>query len=266
MGRTYYKFLASVIGIIGLVVGFSARVIAQYGAPQTYYRIKGQITSRECYKPISNLKVVVQSKEDNIIDTIRTNSAGIFNARVREFDYSGRDDYKTFVITVYDTDGKENGGSFDFEKQTVTVKPYTVKEVVIQLPHLDTPPCMEKEVLPPVAVEPAPVIVPTTKDTTKTPLPVLKPQPITSAIKDDEFTLYPNPARNQFTVEFNSTTNTPISLSISNEVGSVVFIQNFIPIIGSQKVTVNSLILAPGTYLLSLIQGAKIVTKKLVII
>lgn len=265
MGRTYYQFMASVIGIIGLVVGFSARVIAQYGAPPASFRIKGQVTSRECYKPISNLRVVVQSKEDNQVDTIRTNSAGIFNARVREYDYSGRDHEKTFVITVYDTDGKENGGSFATEKQIVTVKPYTVKEVVIQLPHLDTPPCLEKE-LPPVAVEPAPVIVPTTKDTTKTTLPVLKPQPITSVIKDDEFLLYPNPARNQFSVEFSSTTNTPISLSISNEVGSVVFIQNFIPIIGSQKVTVNSLNLAPGTYLLSLIQGVKIVTKKLVII
>lgn len=264
MARTYYKFLASVIGIIGLVVGFSARVIAQYGAPATYYGIKGKVTSKECYKPINNLQVIVECKEDKRIDTIRTNSAGMFNARIRDYDYSGKDEDKTFIIKVYDTDGKLNGGNFGTEIESYVVKPYSTKDVIIQVPHLDTPPCVEQ--MPPAIVEPSPLIVPSTKDTTKIPLPILKPQRINSIIKDDEFTLYPNPAQTYFSVEFNSTSNASISLSISNEIGSVVYLQNFIPIIGSQKITINSLNLAPGSYLISLIQGAKIVTKKLVII
>ncbi len=266
MGRTYYKFLASVIGIIGLVVGFSAKVIAQYGAPAAYYGIKGLITSKECYKPINNLQVIVECKEENRIDTIRTNSSGMFNSRIRDYDYSGREKEKVFVVSVYDTDGKLNGGSFASEKHTITVKPYSIKEVVIQLPHLDTPPCLEQEETPPTAIVPIPEIAPTTRDTTRRSTPIIKPQPIRTLIKENEFTLYPNPAQNQFTIEFSSTTNVEISLSITNEIGSIVFTQNFIPIIGSQKVFVNSLNLAPGSYLISLIQGMKIVTKKLVII
>ena len=255
----FYKGIGSFLAVLGLVVGFSSKVIAQYGAPPASFRVKGTITSEVCHQPINKVQVIVKSDFTERVDTFYTNSKGEYHARLYSDDYSNNS--HNITLTTVDTDGSANGGMFASEQKTVLVKAYETIELDFSLSHLDVPPCLTN---PPVEKKslPANELPLPNKNSS---LPLLQPQKINKILKEDEFTLYPNPITTQFTIEFTSKNITNTTLSISNDIGSVVFLQQFTSIKGPQKVTVNSLNLTSGNYVISLIQGASILTKKIIV-
>ena len=256
----FYKGIGSFLAILGLVVGFSSKVIAQYGAPPAAFRINGTITSEVCHTPINKVQVIVKSDFSDRVDTLYTNSKGEYSARLYSFDdYS--DNIHKVTLATFDKDGSANGGSFSPEQKTVTIKAYESLVLDFSLKHLDVPPCLTN---PPVEKNPLPTNeLPLPNKNSS--LPLLQPQKIGKILKEDEFTLYPNPITTQFTIEFTSKNITNTTLSISNDIGAVVFVQQFTSLKGAQKVTVNSLNLTSGNYIISLIQGASILTKKIII-
>ncbi len=250
------------MAIIGLVVGFSSKVIAQYGAPPAAFRINGKITSRECNMPIQNLQVVIKSNLNEKADTLYTNSIGEYRARISYWDFD--ESKHNFTVTVKDKDGKANGGSFSSEKKSIEVKSYVPYELNLKLKHTDTPPC-KTSITKDTTDESKPnEILPS--DTNGVTANLTLPMKVNKTIQTDEFLLYPNPVTTQFTIEFTSNTSNRTVISISDEIGKVVFLENFNALIGQQKVTIHSLKLPPGNYVVSIIQEANILSKKIIVI
>ncbi len=99
--RYYYlKFLAFVLSTIGIIVGFSNKIIAQYGAPMVDYFIKGRVVAEETNAPISNI----------FVGTSMSQGDSIFSNEMGEFELHGVTDWgREINCRAKDVDGEKNG-------------------------------------------------------------------------------------------------------------------------------------------------------------
>ena len=97
--KAYRFFLAT----IGFIFGFSANVVAQYGAPQSLYLIKGLVLSENNDTPIKDIKVDFLQKK-HVTHAYVTNSKGEFFFYIDEENVGD-----TIFMSVIDGDGAENG-------------------------------------------------------------------------------------------------------------------------------------------------------------
>ncbi|MEI6346853.1 MAG: radical SAM-associated putative lipoprotein [Bacteroidota bacterium] len=284
MKKQFFRFASFTLALIGFVIGFSAKVIAQYGAPPASFRIKGTITSKECNLPIPNIQLSVVGNGNSNEQKFKSSVNGEYYIRLYNYD-SDYDEPKELTIIASDVDGAASGGSFASKTFKIKAKQFEPIDLNIQLSQLDTPPC--KVVKKPIEIKDtakiAPIIIkqsapidstkapvkpivkfPISVDTTKNKTPIVPNNPISGGT-DPEFNVYPNPNHGSFVVEFTANATTQALISITNDLGSVVYSKKITPIIGSQKLSINVDSLVAGTYFFSFIQNAVIVTRKIIV-
>ena len=178
MIKLYFRFISTTLAIIGLVVGFSAKVIAQYGAPPVSFRINGNIKSKECNVPIPNIQLSVTGNGNNYEQKFQSTLNGDFYIRLYDYD-SDYQSARELTIVATDIDGAASGGTFATKTFKIKVTPHEPAVLNLQLDQLDTPPCKTTQKTPIVtkdSVKIAPITKPILKrDTTKTPVsPIIK--------------------------------------------------------------------------------------------
>ena len=231
MQQLYFRAISTVLAILGLVVGFSVKVIAQYGAPPAF-RFNGKITSMECNLPVKNIQLKFTNNINQDTSTLYTNDNGEFH--FRSYDYNNEAP-RIFTIVAKDTDGVASGGSFAEKIFTVEAQSYEAKNFDFQLMHLDVPPCASKEVA------------------------------IPAGSNDNDFIVYPNPTKGSYTLTINSKSVNEGMFKITDESGTEVFTTKLLVKKGMQQFTINVDQLTPGIYYFSLIQNIVISTRKIVI-
>lgn len=259
MTHAYYKLFATFLGVLGLVIGFSAKVIAQYGAPPAI-RFRGVISSKECNLPLKNIKLNFSNPKNNHIETTYTNEKGEFRISMYD-DYS--DELRAFSIEVSDTDGVASGGYFATSTFELNAKRYGNETFNFQLNHIDTPPCDLNKTDPEPKKGNLSNSVATKKETKDI---LVQNPPNSEGGIESVFTVVANQNHRSFIIEFTAKKADETRLFITNNSGNQLFEKIFIPVKGKQKVTINTNLLPLGTYYFSLMQGAAIATQKIIIL
>ena len=152
MKKINSKLLKVVASLLTLLFGFSSNVIAQYGVPQNYYKLKGNICDFENTKPIAGIKVSIKNTEYTIDEAV-TDKLGNFeiNTFYWAFDkilslqakdnssenYLPKD--TNFMLQYQDFSITEPRGSWEYDKTCRYVVNLKLKK---ELPILDSMPAL----------------------------------------------------------------------------------------------------------------------------
>ncbi len=152
MKKINSKLLKVVASLLTLLFGFSSNVIAQYGVPQNYYKLKGNICDFENTKPIAGIKVSIKNTEYTIDEAV-TDKLGNFeiNTFYWAFDkilslqakdnssenYLPKD--TNFMLQYQDFSITEPRGSWEYDKTCRYVVNLKLKK---ELPILDRMPAL----------------------------------------------------------------------------------------------------------------------------
>ena len=102
ISKTYGKTLAILLSWLG----FSAipSSCADYGVPPATYKAKGVVVSQTANTPIEGIRAVFKAEQNATwgIDTVYTNSKGVFNLKSSE-------GYYKMYVELTDVDGEKNG-------------------------------------------------------------------------------------------------------------------------------------------------------------
>jgi len=108
ISKTYGRLLA----ILLAWSGFSCDQwgMAKYGVPSATYKVKGVVVSETDDALIEGIRAVFKTRMDATrgMDTVYTNSKGVFNLTCRNIDYYEMDGSKLYV-ELADVDGEKNG-------------------------------------------------------------------------------------------------------------------------------------------------------------
>ena len=96
-----------ILAFIGFMIGFTSKVLAQYGAPVMHFKLLGQIKSAECEQPIGGVEITLVNDATGQITKVQSDENGNFNFRVVEYYW----DYE-FSMNLADIDGDANQGEF----------------------------------------------------------------------------------------------------------------------------------------------------------
>lgn len=113
--RYYYlKFMSVILLTVGMLVGFTTKIIAQYGAPMVNFLFKGRVYSEANQKPLPNMYIQPESmipygKDSSSYNNI-TNNKGSFNILgITDWD-------KNVQVFIEDIDGDTNGRYISYYK------------------------------------------------------------------------------------------------------------------------------------------------------
>lgn len=79
------------------------------------------------------------------------------------------------------------------------------------------------------------------------------------------FSVFPNPASDAFSIEFESKSGGEIQVLVSDILGKTVHSANYYPLPGKNRIQINSLPLENGMYMVSIVQGGIVNTTQLVV-
>ncbi len=98
--HNYLKVLSFVLATVGMLVGFSQKVIAQYGAPMVRFLLKGTIYAQKTQQTVPDIFVGRNTSGDSV-----------FSDQEGKFAYRTEVDWGTEEIHVFakDIDGNRNG-------------------------------------------------------------------------------------------------------------------------------------------------------------
>jgi putative lipoprotein (rSAM/lipoprotein system) len=222
------RSLAYFLSFIGLMIGFTSKVLAQYGAPVMHFKLLGQVRSAECEQPIGGIEVTLVNDASGEVTKVRTDSNGNFNFRIIEYYWE-----KEFTMNLSDLDGPENKGAFVSKSVHFQLNDKTkvlsanywhqdnqVAPMPVFLDFEGTNPCLPASETQP---EPEmPVIAPREEeifDIESEPKPEVFP-PIPGIFQDA--VLYPNPSDGRFGIEFTLTESCEISVSLFTLSGQLI--------------------------------------------
>ncbi len=226
MNTFILRYLSSFLALIGLLIGFTSKVMAQYGAPPSSFKITGKIKSAETSKPIPNIQVSLLNSEFGNKIFVKSDSLGRFNIKTRSYSI----DNDTLVLKAEDIDGALNGGYFNSDSKNIIFSDYKKNEVDFTLKNGEIP----------TNIEPSEI-------------PIFDMVILSHSIKG------------QFTVEYNVPKADPITFIVYNDFGSEIYnkkieINNTI---GKYIIKLNNPL--NGDYSICLIQNAAIISKKITI-
>lgn len=131
--RFYYlKFLTFVISTIALILGFTNKIIAQYGAPVVEFFVKGNVYAENNKQPLPDIYLGQNYKQDSVF----TDQNGEFAFKKQAFLM------KEYPISADDVDSSKNGEYFravKYVKRADTIKidfylkrKYNLNEIIEQ--------------------------------------------------------------------------------------------------------------------------------------
>lgn len=267
MKRILLRTTGYTLAIIGFILGFTSKVVAQYGAWVASYRYMGHVKSEICNEPLSGIKVTMNDTKDNILSEAVTDESGQFNISYRSY-Y----DEEKLYLKFTDDDGKKNKGEFISFSEAVGAYDEKPREIIMK--YKGKVPCVEKPVAQnekPITIEILPVAV---SDSIETNTPqatidstVIQKPKETPLIPDplDDILVYPNPNSGEFVVSYTLNEKGNIAVDIYSSAGQLIFSESFMSESGSQRKQFNMPELAPGNYILSFKTNQKVYSRNFII-
>ncbi|PLW93220.1 MAG: hypothetical protein C0592_06795 [Marinilabiliales bacterium] len=255
----FTRSLAKFLSFIGLFIGFSAEVLAQYGAPVYFFTFKGKVKDIECDQPVKNASVKLIDRNTGYEYAATTDSLGNFEFIQERYRYDNQ-----FRLIISDPDKRKNGffKPTSSDVKVVDTRGYydqpvsdTIQPDIYYVKYVNGAPCDDQPETPdiprPIKNEASlnqKVILPDNDN----PKEVIggdsnntEPAKI---IEFSAFNLYPNPNDANFWLEFDSETAEPVQIQIFNANGALVHYELYDCIIGSNKVDLMMKDVAPGVY------------------
>lgn len=118
--KTILRFLDGLLVLVLSLFGLSCcdNPVAEYGAPNADYQLKGTVIDSVTNNPLEGIRVIREEVQDSLHgDTIYTDANGKYNFAFNDFDYAN----PVFNLKVEDIDGDEHGGSFEDQELTVQI-------------------------------------------------------------------------------------------------------------------------------------------------
>lgn len=269
MNNFILRSLSYTLATIGFLLGFTSKVLAQYGAWVASYKYMGQVKSEICNEPLKGIKVKLEDENKNVFSEVYTNETGQYNIRYYA-DYA----VEKLFLTLTDEDGSENKGEFMPLSKAVERNVYKTDEIIMK--YKGKVPCIKETELQnempvisdsiPAIVSPVineAVIIQTTVDSAgiqnakQTPL---IPEPIENII------IYPNPNTGKFAISYTLHKKNYISLTVYSDNGQLIYTENFLSESGEHTKPIEMPLLAAGKYILTIKTNEKVYTRNIIIL
>ncbi len=254
--KSYYLYLLRyVLSFIGLMIGFSSKILAQYGAPTNYFKINGNIKSEICNDNLPGIAIKIEDKSNNRVNELVSDSAG-------NFSFTGETEWgnKTIQITFKDVDEAENHG--EFLPQTLTYQISRQNIINVNLPHSGRPPCYPDDTKTIAPIDTS------TSEINKKNCPSRSDTDENSPLENSQFfdaILYPNPTQNCFYLRFKIEFKSDIKLAIYSSIGQLILTDQFIIEDNAQEKKIDINAFTSGSYILSLSDGRKTISKNFIV-
>ena len=108
MKNLFYRPLVLFLSFLGFMIGFTSKVLAQYGAPVMHYKLLGQVKSVECEQPIGGVEITLVNDVTGEVNKVRTDTSGNFSFSIIEYYWTSE-----YIMNIADIDGDHNGGAFE---------------------------------------------------------------------------------------------------------------------------------------------------------
>lgn len=231
MSRFFNRPIALILSFVGIMIGFTSKVLAQYGAPVMHFKLLGQVKSAECEKPVGGLEITLVNDANGHVSRAYTDSAGNFNFRIIEYYW----EYE-FTMNIADIDGIENNGQFvsksvrfKLDETTEGVSTYycgdkeSLDPMMISVDFDGENPC-QRDTIPEMIVE--------------APEHIIREEEIQEIMSQNEFgneeknsipeklilnaILFPNPSDGCFSVEYTLNDDTEVKVIIFTSTGQLI--------------------------------------------
>lgn len=261
MSKFWYRPLAYFLATLGFFLGFTSKVLAQYGVWIASFRTMGTVTSETCSDVLPNIKVNIQDNNNNTVYETRTDAQGRFRIVLYD-DYPNAE--KNYKMIFTDTDGSENKGAFKARTTDLTT---TGNETTYTLAFDGKNPCKDE---PDNMIQNIVITSDTSLNRTpdivapsETPATSLS-EPLNQSTIPDVI-VYPNPNQGSFFVSFSLVADDNITINVFNSTGALVFTRVFLCRAGTHTEAVNPGDVAAGHYILSLSNRYNTITRHLII-
>jgi putative lipoprotein (rSAM/lipoprotein system) len=266
--------------LLGVIMGFSTSIVAQYGAPTAHYKVSGTIRSKICEEPIPKIKVTVyQSQYKNYNDPVYTDSAGHFEYIYESDEWSEK---LKLHISAEDTDGKENKGDFLPLEKEVNVVRYSYygnksnsekDDQTFQMVYSGKPPCKD-EIQTDTVYMPIPMIK--LSDSI-----ILEPEKIAetynnvlvdsinqitapAVLNDEVFIVFPNPSDGVYFIKQNNNQQSLLSVYVYDSNSKMIYYNIWNKVEREIEMKIDLAAFSSGTYYLVLFSGTDKYMKKLI--
>jgi len=278
------KLLKIALSMLAFIFGFSGTIVAQYGAIQNNYKMRGHVSDFENNKPLSDIKVSLKTSNTYMEETFTDKNGNFelpayywnFNSPIQiQASDTGRDQRKylkkdtSFIVNYQDFRRAEPRGSWEYDNiyrydinlklkkelpvtdSIITVKDSAKDEKEIQI-EFDTLPVAEN----------IPDTVSVQKDSLK-----VEPLGIAShdVIADDQMIeVYPNPTNTLIHIIIDSKKDEEATLYLYDNDYNKLIEKGLTLLSGFNQYEVDMELYPSGNYLLILIQPDKRTVRKII--
>jgi putative lipoprotein (rSAM/lipoprotein system) len=266
MKKLLYRPLALILSFMGFMIGFTSKVLAQYGAPVMHFKLLGQVKSVGCEQAVGGVEVALVNDVTGQVTKVRTDSEGNFNFRILEYYW----EYE-FTMNLADIDGDANQGEFvskslrfkltDVPSEHIANDYWSLgqnnKPMTLYLDFVGENPCA-KDITPPqldlledslMIDENDYVSEPDSHD-------LLNTQNERELEIIDPVLLYPNPNDGRFTIEFTAHETMQTEIQVYDLKGKLIKSIRMMSEQGRQSVSIDVVGVSPQTLIVRLILGS----------
>ena len=266
MKKLLYRPLALILSFMGFMIGFTSKVLAQYGAPVMHFKLLGQVKSVGCEQAVGGVEVALVNDITGQVTKVRTDSEGNFHFSILEYYW----EYE-FTMNLADIDGDANQGEFvskslrfkltDIPGEHIAHGHWAVsqnnKPMTLYLDFVGDNPCAN-EINPPQLDLLEDSLMIDKNDYVSEP----ESQDLLNTQNEREFEiiapvlLYPNPIDGKFTIEFTVHETMQTEIQVFDMKGKLIKSIRMMSEKGHQSVSVDVTGISPQTLIVRLLLGS----------